>query len=129
MGGPSRWSRRRAAVAIVAGLSLVAVALGCWSPRSDVAPGASDAVVTALSAPGVGHADSSASNDDKAFKSGGLKRDRAQGLPIPAPRSSGALSSLTRAAWVQRPIDQSCRAPATGPAGQDLLARLCVCRC
>lgn len=139
---PSRWSRRRSAVAVVAGLSLIAAALGCWALRTEIATDTSAPVVAALSAPdaGQGHrADGSATarhadfgstlDDDKAFKSAGLKRDRPTTFSLSTPRSPWTPSSLAAAAWTVRPGEPCCRAPATVLAGQNLLAQLCVCRC
>ncbi|MCV7310028.1 hypothetical protein [Mycobacterium paraffinicum] len=68
-------------------------------------------------------------NDDKAFKSAGLKRDRPTTFSLAVPRWSWALSSLASATGAQRPLD-ACpsRAPSTVLAGQDLLTKLCVSR-
>jgi hypothetical protein len=135
---PSRW---RSVVAIVAGLSLVAAALGCWTLRPEIAAGPSAPVVASLSAPdaGPGHltdgstpanrADfGSTLNDDKAFKSGGLKRDRATTFSLSAPRSPWTPASLAPVVWARGPGEVGCRASATVVAGQTLLAQLCVCR-
>lgn len=138
---PSRWSRRRSAVAVVAGLSLIAAALGCWTPRPETAAGPSAPVVVSLSAPDGGQAHltdgstpapradfGSALNDDKAFKSGGLKRDRATTLSLTAPRTPWTPSSLAPVSWARGPGQASCRASATVVVAQNLLAQLCVYR-
>ncbi len=68
-------------------------------------------------------------NDDKAFKSAGLKRDRPPTFSLAAPRWSWTPSSLATATGAQRRVDASpSRAPSTVLAGQDLLAKLCVSR-
>lgn len=141
-GASQRWLRRRSAVAIVAGLSLIAAALGCWALRTEIVTGTSAPAVVALSTPDAGqghltdgsatasHADfGSTLNDDKAFKSAGLKRDRPTTFSLSTPRSPWTPSSLALAAWTARPGEPCCRAPATVLAGQNLLAQFCVCRC
>ncbi|WP_082948080.1 hypothetical protein [Mycobacterium sp. 852002-51613_SCH5001154] len=68
-------------------------------------------------------------NDDKAFKSAGLKRDRPTTFSLSVPRWSWTLSSLASATGAQRPLDVGpSRAPSTVLAGQDLLTKLCVSR-
>jgi hypothetical protein len=68
-------------------------------------------------------------NDDKAFKSAGLKRDRPTTFSLSVPRWPWTPSSLASATGSQRPVD-ACpsRAPSTVLAGQDLLTKLCVSR-
>jgi hypothetical protein len=68
-------------------------------------------------------------NDDKAFKSAGLKRDRPTTFSLSVPRWSWTPSSLASAGGAQRPLNAcSSRAPSTVLAGQDLLTKLCVSR-
>lgn len=68
-------------------------------------------------------------NDDKAFKSAGLKRDRPTTFSLSVPRGSWPLSSLAPAIGAQRPTDAcATRAPSTGLAAQDLLTTFCVSR-
>ncbi|OBG41697.1 hypothetical protein A5672_12300 [Mycobacterium alsense] len=96
----------------------------------EIAAGPSDVAVASLSTAAQSHADyGSTLNDDKAFKSGGLKRDRAPGFPTPAPRAAWTPTSPSPAAWPPRAGEPCCRVSAGVLAGQDLLAHLCVCRC
>lgn len=68
-------------------------------------------------------------NDDKAFKSAGLKRDRPMTFSPAVPRWSWTPSSLAYAAKAQRRVGAgSPRPPSTVLAGQDLLTKLCVSR-
>lgn len=68
-------------------------------------------------------------NDDKAFKSAGLKRNRPMTFSLSVPRWSWTPSLLAYAAKAQRHVGASSpRAPSTVLAGQDLLTKLCVSR-
>ncbi|MGD1254142.1 hypothetical protein ACKUT9_07815 [Mycobacterium seoulense] len=128
---------------MLAALSLFAAAFGFWASQVGSAPGPPQQVVsTVAAAPGTGPLQStkapapqshddmgSTLNDDKAFRSAGLKRDRPTTFALSAPRWSWTLSSLAPATGAYRPVDarRSC-APSTVLADRDLLTTLCVSR-
>ncbi|OBI33777.1 hypothetical protein A5709_21075 [Mycobacterium sp. E1386] len=132
---------RRSAVAVIAALSLFAAAFGFWALQVAATAGPPQHVAVSIAATDTGpqirdgstphsHPDfGSTLNDDKAFKSAGLKRDRPTTFSLSVPRWSWTLSSLASAAGAQRPLD-ACpsRAPSTFLAGQDLLTKFCVSR-
>lgn len=69
-------------------------------------------------------------NDDKAFKGGGLKRDRGSTFALSAPRQSGSSVPPTLGIiWSQPPGDTPARAPASSPTEQNRLIHFCVARC
>lgn len=140
----SRWSRRKSALAIVAALALVAAVLGCGALRAEMAANAAPPEVAAssvspLSNPmhpdhesvpvrrlGVG----STVNDDKAFKSVALKRDRGSTFALSTPRQSGSSTPPTLGImWSQQRVDTAARAPASSPVGPNILIQFCVARC
>lgn len=141
-GRPSRRPRRQPALAVFAVLSLFAAAFGCWALQAGAAASASQQPAVSAVAPDTGalqfnngsapksHPDfGSTLNDDKAFKSAGLKRDRPTTFSLSVPRESWPLSSLTPAIGAQRPTDACTpRAPSTFLAVPDLLTTLCVSR-
>ncbi|UXA08716.1 hypothetical protein KXD96_11970 [Mycobacterium sp. SMC-2] len=118
-----------------AALSLFAAAFGFWAVQVGTAAGAPQPAAAGPlqlrdgSAPH-SHSDfGSTLNDDKAFKSAGLKRDRPTTFWLSVPRSSWTPSSLASVIGAQRPIDACTpRAPSTVVTGQDLLTKLCVSR-
>ncbi|WP_256251014.1 hypothetical protein [Mycobacterium malmoense] len=120
-------------IAIVAALSLFAAALGCWALRAEIAVGTPQSVAASPGAaagsawashPGFG----STLNDDKAFKSAGLKRDRPMTFALSAPRSFWLPTPLGSSAGARQPGDTCPRAPSAGVTGHDLLTKLCVSR-
>ncbi|ETZ41732.1 hypothetical protein L838_4634 [Mycobacterium avium MAV_120709_2344] len=141
---PARWSRRQSASAIVAVLTLVAAVLGCAALRVEMAGDASQPGMVASAAElasgparlnhepvparrlGIG----STVNDDLAFKSPGLKRDRATAFAFSTPRSSDSLVAPTAGVigWQQR-VDTPPRPPTPVPAGHNLRIQFCVARC
>ncbi|WP_082946272.1 hypothetical protein [Mycobacterium sp. E1747] len=126
-------------MAVVAALSLFAAAFGFWALQVATQAGPPQPVSVSAAATGPAQfGDISASrthpdfgstiNDDKAFKSAGLKRDRPTTFSLSAPRSAWTLSSFASATGAQRPIEAcSSRAPSTVVAAQ-LLTMLCVSR-
>jgi hypothetical protein len=69
-------------------------------------------------------------NDDKAFKSAGLKRDRGSTFALSTPRQSGSSAPPTLGIiWSQQRVDAPARAPASSPAGHNILIQFCVARC
>ncbi|WP_237394471.1 hypothetical protein [Mycobacterium intracellulare] len=131
-------------MAIVAALALVAAVLGCGALRAEMAanaspPEAAASSVSPLSNPvhsdhesvpvrrlGVG----STVNDDKAFKSVALKRDRGSTFALSTPRQSGSSAPPTLGIiWSQQRVDAPARAPASSPAGHNILIQFCVARC
>ncbi|MEB3983992.1 hypothetical protein OQ968_22340 [Mycobacterium sp. 663a-19] len=139
-GKPSRWSRQRPAIVIVAALSLFAAALGCSALQISADASAPPCVsVSVFDAGPVHHKDGSALachsdfgstlNDDKAFKSAGLKRDRPPTFPLTVPRSLWSTPAVAGGARWQQWGHPSTRAPVTTVAGQGLLTQLCVARC
>lgn len=139
----SWWPRRQPALAIVAALALVAAVVGCGALRAEMAADASPPEVAASVSPisnpmhpdhesvpirrlGVG----STVNDDKAFKSAGLRRDRGSTFALSTPRQSGSSVPPTLGMiWTQQRSDTPARAPASSPIGQNLLIHFCVARC
>lgn len=139
----SRWSGRQSALAIVAALALVAAVLGCGALRAEMAASAAPpeaaSSVSPISNPlnsdhesvpvrrlGVG----STVNDDKAFKSAAVKRDRGSTFALSTPRQSGSSAPPTLGIiWSQQRVDTPARPPASGPAGHNILIQFCVARC
>ncbi|OBH99282.1 hypothetical protein A5679_19855 [Mycobacterium scrofulaceum] len=138
-GRSSHSPRRHPAVAVFAALSLFAAAFGFWALQVGTQAGSSQhgAVPAAATAPapsGVSsaprpHPDfGSTLDDDKAFKSAGLKRDRPTTFSLSVPRWAWTLS-FASATGAQRPIEAcSPRAPSTVLAAQDILTIFCVSR-
>lgn len=141
-GIPSRRPRRRSALAVLAILSLFAAAFGFWVLQAGAAASTPQQAAVAAVAPDTGplqfkdgsaaesHPDfGSTLNDDNAFKSAGLKRNRPTTFSLSVPRASWPLSSLAPAIGAQRPTD-GCgpRAPSIVRTAQDLLTTLCVSR-
>lgn len=141
---PSRWSRRQCASTIVAALALLAAVLGFGALRTEsradvVQPDAVAISAGPVSGPmqlnndsvsvrrlGVG----STVNDDKAFKSGGVKRDRLTALAFSTPRSAGsAVPPTVGVIWSAQRVDVPARAPSLCSTDQNLLIRFCVARC
>jgi hypothetical protein len=141
---PSRWLPRRSVLAIVAALALVAAVLGCGavhaqmaalaSQSSSAAPSASpDSGPTQLhsaAAPvrrlGVG----STVNDDKAFRSAGLKRDRATTLALSTPRwSDSATPPSVGTVRSEQRSDTPAGRPICRSVVHNLLIQFCVARC
>ncbi|ORA20460.1 hypothetical protein BST14_02215 [Mycobacterium arosiense ATCC BAA-1401 = DSM 45069] len=69
-------------------------------------------------------------NDDKAFKGGGLKRDRPTALAFSTPRPAGpATPPMVAILRSEQRSDPPARAPASSCVEQNLLIRFCVARC
>ncbi|RAV11098.1 hypothetical protein DQP57_12380 [Mycobacterium colombiense] len=69
-------------------------------------------------------------NDDKAFKSGGLKRNRSTPIALSTPRSpASAAPPMVGIVRSQQRVDAPARAPAETCVDQNLLIRFCVARC
>jgi hypothetical protein len=134
-------SSRRSVVAVVAALSLLAAAFGYGALRTAAIAQASPPVAASLLYFDAGPAHVGADfaparhlhpvstlNDDKAFKSGGLKRDRPPTFTFDAPRafSSSAPVSWTTSVGTRR--GGGARAPSTVHACNNLLTQLCVSR-
>jgi hypothetical protein len=131
-------------LAIVAALALVAAVLGCGALRAEMAANALQPEVVVSSASPLSnpmHPDhesvpvrrlgvGSTVNDDKAFKSAGLKRDRGSTLALSTPRQSdSSVPPTVGIIWSQRRIDTPARAPASSPVGHNILIHFCVARC
>ncbi|MCA2242323.1 MULTISPECIES: hypothetical protein [Mycobacterium] len=68
-------------------------------------------------------------NDDKAFKSAALKRDRGSTFALSTPRQSGSSAPpAVGVIWSQQRVDTPARAPATSPVGHNIF-QYCVARC
>jgi hypothetical protein len=129
-------------LAVVAVLAFLAAVLGCWALRVEVIGAPQAETASPVAAPATSHGRFSAEwatvcrpdldstvNDDKAFKSAGLKRDRQTTFSIDVPRSSGsAMPSIERATRWQQPGDAASRAPTTVVADQNRLIQFCVDR-
>ncbi|WP_231995090.1 hypothetical protein [Mycobacterium sp. 852002-10029_SCH5224772] len=131
-------------MAIVAALALVAAVLGCGALRAETAANASPPEVAAASANPLSnpmHPDhesvpvrrlgvGSTVNDDNAFKSAALKRNRGSTFALSTPRQSGSSTPPTLGIiWSQQRVDTPVRALASSPMGQNLLIQFCVARC
>ncbi|WP_082968194.1 hypothetical protein [Mycobacterium scrofulaceum] len=127
-------------MAVFAALSLFAAAFGFWALQVGTQAGSSQhgavpAAATATAPSGVSSAPQphpdfgSALDDDKAFKSAGLKRDRPTTFSLSVPRWAWTLSSSASATGAQPPIEAcSPRAPSAVLAAQDILTIFCVSR-
>lgn len=139
---PSRWSPQSVS-AIVAVLALLAVLLGCAFLRAATTTDALPAAVASSTSPVSGPTEltnnsvpvrrlgvGSTVNDDKVFKSGGLKRDRATTLALSTPRPAGsAVPPLVGVVQSDQRVDAPARAPVSSCVDQNLLIRFCVARC
>lgn len=69
-------------------------------------------------------------NDDKAFKSAAVKRDRGSTFALSTPRQSGSSAPPTLGIiWSQQRVETPARPPASSPAGHNILIQFCVARC
>ncbi|TAM72235.1 MAG: hypothetical protein EPN51_04240 [Mycobacterium sp.] len=69
-------------------------------------------------------------NDDKAFKSAGLKHDHGSTFALFTPRKSdSSVPPTVGIIWSQPRIDTPARAPASSRVGQNILIQFCIARC